>query len=1588
MPSWKKVIVSGSAARISTLFTSGHLTASGNFSGSFQSTGSIGRMELDSLQVTKVIEATASHAIQAITSSLAQKVDFTRFGNTVTDDYHVMLGGDAGATGGSGLRIQTGLKATSENSQNHLKYNVSTGRMEGVQNLIGTSSIATNINYIAHSKTSSFVSPNFGGVFYDVPLIRQQGPLNERDGGGSIVGHQEDARPTLGVGENRIRYNPVTMHLSGSVSSSASFANIIAVGSSSFGNLTIDGALNSSTINLGEDAVITFEGANSNNFETTLTVEDPDSDNTITLPNSTGTIALTSQLHDAMTLDNSSYNYITKNGQELTVGQVLIEEDTNLTAGGGITLTGNALSLNATAVTGSWSSQYFNTISAVGISGSLGDNAATIRTLTKTGISGSLGPNAAEIRTFSKAGISGSLGPNAAEIRTFSKAGISGSLGPTADFVRSLTSTGISGSLGPTADFIRSLNATGISGSNYTTSHSLQGRVETTEAFLNQSVKTDSSPTFAGLRVQGDLLAERYIVSSSVTHLTSSFSSGSTIFGDSIDDTHKFTGSFSITGSIISTGSIDVSGSVSAKSFDGIFVGALSSSAQIKDAISGSFNETSASISTIRNTQSQSVASRLANVEAGNIGDGSSSGDNTGDVTLNTGTADYLSISNQQITLNQIDLSTDVTGNLDASHLNNSSAKTFISGAFNGASSSLSTRTTDLETDSGSFATRTTDLKTDSGSFSTRTTQLEAIPTFSSTGISGSLGVNADTIRSLTKVGISGSLGVNADTIRSLTKTGISGSFTPISSSITDRLDTLESDPGGIFSPTGSFQSTINDVVITGSLQISSSQSSTAIKASNIQNGYPTSNNWKESLDGSFFNNFDNTTHVSEILRFMAGVLSHSLDVSDARPNTKILSQVNTTFSGTGTTTKNTLFNGILGSSYASSKLSNNFINSNYINPSLYNANDVIIKYLIHKGFVTSGERGSGGNDVGTNPFNDGYGTNIPNTISTNAQFDNFTFSVQSVSGGSSQVSSSVDSQLFGLGGLSSGNANEYKVRIIASQSFSDSNSVTTPTAASNTFHTKSMIEFSQNSFGTSNGLTLAKINTTQPAVIPAAFQDGKFASVSGPITGRFEHGGLQRENELSSSGYYRFHDIKVGLQTGSGNFNFKTIGGSDGDSKKQFYLYTGGINTDITTNVPAPQYVSSPDLTLTTFTATSRSLSGAPYLLTTTYSHKFSSRAFNLFEPAYSSLNCLQHSLTSDGLNTVGSTSLTNTAVNIDANGVNTDTDSVMGVIANGDFDYANNNRSDGTIPTNTDNAYISSSFSFSLDSSFNNVVQTRTAQSSLNYTTNFLTTARNWKNTSSTDSNRQLTFYDNTLFGQPSASGSMAIYSFAQGYDSNNLQDTTETFTGEDHRIQLNNDVLDFNGDAWDTTYNRTSLGRNDLQVKPGYLVEPSGDYGYWYPTNYTGAGTNISSYRYYIRRFQTNGSTFNSMTIDVGAALYKWRLDTSSPSDNVSVGLIFKSFASNGGSSSTYTRIFDPSDFTGNDLGDSVGGIYNNPFSDSINKRGNPNGSVSGTTYTVPLSNADGQTLDASNNEIYVIIRYRNDPTPITGITLTFS
>ena len=108
--------------------------------------------------------------------------------------------------------------------------------------------------------------------------------------------------------------------------------------------------------------------------------------------------------------------------------------------------------------------------------------------------------------------------------------------------------------------------------------------------------------------------------------------------------------------------------------------------------------------------------------------------------------------------------------------------------------------------------------------------------------------------------------------------------------------------------------------------------SSTAIFTSNIENGYPTSNQWGSNLEGSFFNNFDNTTHVSEILRFIAGAMSHSLDVSDASPNTKTFASVDTNENNLGSTDS---VDGFL--------------------PQSYDDSNATLKYLVTKQWVSEG---------------------------------------------------------------------------------------------------------------------------------------------------------------------------------------------------------------------------------------------------------------------------------------------------------------------------------------------------------------------------------------------------------------------------------------------------------------------------------------------------------------------------------------------------------------------------------------------------------------------------------------------------------
>jgi len=126
---------------------------------------------------------------------------------------------------------------------------------------------------------------------------------------------------------------------------------------------------------------------------------------------------------------------------------------------------------------------------------------------------------------------------------------------------------------------------------------------------------------------------------------------------------------------------------------------------------------------------------------------------------------------------------------------------------------------------------------------------------------------------------------------------------------------------------------------------------------------------------------------------------------------------------------------------------------------------------------------------------------------------------------------------------------------------------------------------------------------------------------------------------------------------------------------------------------------------------------------------------------------------------------------------------------------------------------------------------------------------------------------------------------------------------------------------------------------------------------------------------------------MTINLGTSLVAWN----STSNGVACAILFESSGKGSGNNSSLgtARIYDPTATTSNVIEQNISNDnHKNPFSTAIDLYGNTGGEVSSTTYTIPIRNADGMFLDDSDNELYVLVRYKGDPTPITSITLSYS
>ena len=293
-------------------------------------------------------------------------------------------------------------------------------------------------------------------------------------------------------------------------------------------------------------------------------------------------------------------------------------------------------------------------------------------------------------------------------------------------------------------------------------------------------------------------------------------------------------------------------------------------------------------------------------------------------------------------------------------------------------------------------------------------------------------------------------------------------------------------------------------------------------------------------------------------------------------------------------------------------------------------------------------------------------------------------------------------------------------------------------------------------------------------------------------------------------------------------------------------------------------------------------------------------------------------------------------------------------------------------TIPFETDVVRLNGLYTFG-SSNITNIGQTSFTPTTWTATVN----GQNYNNGTAVTKVNTFNYHTAGDFGQPVGSGSLAYFTRTQGADTSTA--LIESFTGESYRIALADNVLAFNGAAWTTTFGLYNLGATDLQVKPGYLVKPGGTYAYW-----LGNPSTASDYKYYIRKFNSGAtSAKSSMTLNLGQTLVAWDATT----DNSAAAVIL--FESSKNTIYTPARIYDPSKTTSNFVSTLTANTDGtNPFGENVDLYGNTGGSLSSTTYTIPLRNADGMTLNATYTNIYVIVRYKGDPTPVTSITTVFS
>ena len=275
-------ITAGTAAKVS-FDTEGHITATEalaasdipNIDASKVTTGTFPEARIGSAAVAG--SKLKDYAVAQI-SETTPTAEFTSqfFFNPITRDLFLWDGNVFQPVGISAGEIV--LAGTYDASTNLLDSVTADGSAAGFTNgqALPAGAAGNNRHYVVVSQSGNGTAP--------APTVALEPPDILLSNGSTYVLIETSETITAQVASN-VGFTPA-----GSIASTNVQAAIVEVDNEKApkANPTLTG-----TVALGEDAVITFEGATDNAFETTLTVTDPTADRTITLPNVTGTVLTT-----------------------------------------------------------------------------------------------------------------------------------------------------------------------------------------------------------------------------------------------------------------------------------------------------------------------------------------------------------------------------------------------------------------------------------------------------------------------------------------------------------------------------------------------------------------------------------------------------------------------------------------------------------------------------------------------------------------------------------------------------------------------------------------------------------------------------------------------------------------------------------------------------------------------------------------------------------------------------------------------------------------------------------------------------------------------------------------------------------------------------------------------------------------------------------------------------------------------------------------------------------------------------------------------------------------------------------------------